>query len=229
MRRLDVSIGCKAVVLSLAVVGCGGSDDEAARDFDRGKKVGSGTNLVAPGGGVVPLYPAPPYGTTPSSVVENFAFLGWKAPQAVNFEETAFTRVSLADFYDPDGTKGIKLIILNGSAVWCGVCNYEADEINRFQKYAEYKARGVEFVWSLFEDARGAPATPADLAAWASYYEVDFPMVLDPSLKLGAFFNADATPLNLLIDARTMRIIDKLLGYNPNSHWETIDRYLAKL
>jgi hypothetical protein len=228
MRRLDRLIGFKAVVLALALGGCG-SDDEAGRDFDRGGKVGSGTNIVAPGGGMVPLYPAPPYGTTPSSVVENFAFLGWKAPQAVNFEETAFERVSLADFYDPDGTKGIKMIVLNGSAVWCGVCNVEAGDINRSKKYAEYKARGVEFVWSLFEDARGGPATPDDLANWASYYEVDFPMVLDPSLKLGAFFSSDATPLNLLIDARTMRIVDKLLGYNPSTHWETIDYYLQDL
>ena len=228
MRRLDGSIGFKAVVLALTVVGCG-SDDASGRDFDRGGKVGSGTNIIAPGGGVVPHYPAPPYGTTPSSVVENFAFLGWRAPQAVNFEETAFERVSLSDFHDPDGSKGIKLIILNGSAVWCGVCNYEADEINRTNKYAEYKARGVEFVWSLFEDARGGPATPEDLANWASVYEVDFPMVLDPALKLGAFFNADATPLNLLIDARTMRIVDKLLGYNPSTHWETIDFYLESL
>ena len=227
MRTLDGSVGFKAVVLALMISGCG-SDDEAGRDFDRGGKAGAGTNVIAPGGGLA-RYPAPPYGTTPSSVVENFAFLGWAAPQAVNFEETAFQRVSLADFYDPDGTKGIKMIVLNGSAVWCGVCNTEANDINRAKRYAEYKARGVEFVWSLFEDARGGPATPTDLANWASYYEVDFPMVLDPSLKLGAFFSSDATPLNLLIDARTMRIVDKLLGYNPSTHWETIDYYLEQL
>ena len=227
MRTLNGSIGFKAVVLALLVGGCG-SDDVSGSDFDRGGKVGSGSNIVVPNAGLA-RYPAPPYGTTPSSVVENFAFLGWAAPQAVNFEETAFQRVSLADFYDPDGTKGIKLIVLNGSAVWCGVCNSEANDINRAKRYAEYKARGVEFVWSLFEDARGGPATPTDLANWASYYEVDFPMVLDPSLKLGAFFSSDATPLNLLIDARTMRIVDKLLGYNPSTHWETIDYYLEQL
>ena len=106
---------------------------------------------------------------------------------------------------------------------------YRGQRHQPLKKYAEYKARGVEFVWSLFEDARGGPATPQDLANWASYYEVDFPMVLDPSLKLGAFFSSDATPLNLLIDARTMKILDKLLGYNPTSHWETIDYYLESL
>ena len=229
MRKLDGSNGFKAAVLTLAIAGCG-SDGEPGGEFDRGGKVGSGTgtNIIAPGRGVLPAYPAPPYGTIPSSVVENFAFLGWKAPKAANYDRTVFEPVSLSDFYDPDGSKGIKMIILNGSAVWCGVCNYEADQINRENKYAEYKARGVEFVWSLFEDAEGGPATPQDLANWASTYEVDFPMVLDPGLKLGAFFSSDATPLNLLIDARSMRILDKLLGYDPTGHWETIDYYLER-
>jgi hypothetical protein len=35
--------------------------------------------------------------------------------------------------------------------------------------------------------------------------------------------------MNLLIDARTMRIVDELLGYNPTTHWQTIDYYVDQL
>jgi len=228
MRRLDRSTGFLLGLLALPISGCG-SDSESARDFDRsGGSSSSGSNGSAPGVAIV-RYPTAPYGTTPGSVVENFQFLGWKSPGAANYEESAFERVSLSDFYDPEGQRGIKLIVLNGSAVWCGVCRSEANDISTRNIYAQYKQRGVEFVWSLFEDASGNPAKPLDLANWANNYEVDFPMVLDPSLKLGSFFSADATPLNLLIDARTMRIVSVMLGYNPTSHWETIDRYLAEL
>ncbi len=228
MAKLDGLIGLVAVgILSVANTGCGG-DGDSGSDFDRGGERPNGSTVVAPGGGNV-VYPDAPYGTVAASVVQNFAFLGWKAPDAVNFEQKALQRVSLADFYDPDGTKGIKLIMLNASAVWCAVCNAEANDINVRGRYAYYKARGVEFVWTLFEDAQGNPATPQDLANWASTYEVDFPMALDPSLKLGTFFSSDATPMNLLIDARTMRIVDKLLGYNPTTHWQTIDYYIDQM
>jgi len=54
-------------------------------------------------------------------------------------------------------------------------------------------------------------------------------IVLDPGLKLGRFFSSDATPLNLLIDARTMQIVDKLTGYNPATHWQTLDYYVDQL
>jgi hypothetical protein len=47
--------------------------------------------------------------------------------------------------------------------------------------------------------------------------------------SIGVFFSSDATPMNLLIDARTMRIVDKLLGYNPTTHWQTIDYYVDQL
>ena len=228
MAKLDSLIIVVAGMCSVATSGCG-SDGAATHEFDRGGKPGTGSTVIAPGGGNLPTYPSAPYGTVPASVVENFSFLGWKAPDAANFEQEALERVSLADFHDPDGSKGIKLILVNASAVWCGVCNAEARDINVGNKYSQYKARGVEFVWTLFEDAQGNPATPVDLANWASVYEVDFPIALDPSLKLGSFFSSDATPMNLLIDARTMRIVDKLLGYNPTTHWQTIDYYVDQL
>ena len=228
MANLDGRILATGAMCCILSTACGG-DGNSGTEFDRGGKPGTGSSMVSPGGGSIPLYPGAPYGTVPASVVNNFAFLGWKAPAAANFEQEALERVSLADFYDPDGSKGIKLILVNASAVWCAVCNAEARDIQVGGKYAEYRKRGVEFVWTLFEDAQGNPATPQDLANWASVYEVDFPMALDPSLKLGIFFSSDATPMNLLIDARTMRIVDKLLGYNPTTHWQTIDYYVDRL
>ena len=52
----------------------------------------------------------------------------------------------------------------------------------------------------------GGPASPADLATWARQYRVDFPFGLDTALH-GAFVSAAVAPFNVLIDARTMRIV----------------------
>ena len=70
-----------------------------------------------------------------------------------------------------------------------------------------------------------APATGLVNAAPA--HSIDFPLLLDPGFKLGAFFTSDATPLNLLVDARTMRVIDATMGYSAD-YWQRLDRLLAK-
>ena len=46
--------------------------------------------------------------------------------------------------------------------------------------------------------------------------------------KLGAFFTSDATPLNMLVDAKTMKVIDATMGYSLD-YWQRVDRLLAKL
>jgi hypothetical protein len=97
--------------------------------------------------------------------------------------------------------------------------------------YNQYKARGLEIVGILFEDNNYNPAKPEDLAAWGSprNFDIHFPLVLDPGFKIGAFFISDATPLNLLVDAETMQIIDATMGYDPSedsSYWRLIDTLL---
>jgi hypothetical protein len=82
------------------------------------------------------------------------------------------------------------------------------------------------------EDAKSPPqpAKPSDLKNWASKYVVEFPLVLDPGFKLGQFYPSDAFPSAFLIDTRTMKIIDKMVGGGAagvQDMQSRIDKYIA--
>lgn len=175
-------------------------------------------------------YPAGPYGTGLGATIEDYSFLGWHDPVAVDYDVDQLEEVSLSEFYDPDGTKDIKLIWINASAVWCSVCRTEMKDIKNNGVRAEFGPKGVQLLVTLFEDKNTGPAKPLDLRNWgkADAHAIDFPLVLDPGFKLGAFFTSDATPLNMLVDARTMKIVDATMGYSLD-YWQQVDSYLATL
>jgi hypothetical protein len=54
-------------------------------------------------------------------------------------------------------------------------------------------------------------------------------LVLDPGFKMGAYFDSDATPLNLLIDVRTMTIVLVTMGYSTDYWSSTVQGLLDKL
>ena len=176
-------------------------------------------------------YPAGPYGHGLGAVIENLEFLGWRDPVGANYDPEALEPVHLGDFYDPTGTH-TELLVLNASAVWCVVCQGEMRDMNSSGTYQKFKDRKVEVLGTLFEDAQSNPAKPSDLSLWGSSAAraIAFPLVLDPGLKMGIYFTSDATPLNIVIDARTMTIIDVMMGYDPTpgtGFWGRVDRELA--
>jgi hypothetical protein len=175
-------------------------------------------------------YPAGPYGTGVRATLENFAFLGWRDPVAANYDVNKLEQVHLSEYYNPDGRSDVKLIWINASAVWCSVCRAEMADIKSNEIRATFGPRGVQLIETLFEDNNSGPAKPSDLHNWGSLasHSIDFPLLLDPGFKLGAFFTSDATPLNMLVDAKTMKVLDATMGYSSD-YWQRVDRLLAKL
>lgn len=176
-------------------------------------------------------YPAGPYGVGVGAVIEDLAFLGWRDPVASGYDPGKFDTVRLSEFYNPDGARSdIKLIWINASAVWCTVCRAEMKDIKTQDINAVYRARGLQLVETLFEDNDSLPAKPVDLKSWGELpaHDIKFPLLLDPGFKLGAYFTSDATPLNMLVDARSMRIVDATMGYSGD-YWQQVDALLAKL
>lgn len=237
-------------VASLVAVGCGSEDPPTQEDFDNGGTVSGAPSAGDPAFQAAP-YPEGPFGTQVDSVMENLEFLGWTAPVDRGFDVTQFEKIKLSDYYDPDGSKGFKVIMINSSAGWCSVCRAEykgsygtcagtfktctsnancsggatCEKKSMQAHYEELAPQGVVFLGTLFEDSSNPPkpAKPIDLQKWTDSYDVNFPMGLDPGFKLGAFFTADATPMNLVIDARTMRVIGKVLGGDVGKVFRYID------
>lgn len=175
-------------------------------------------------------YPVGPYGVGVHATLENFAFLGWRDPVAANYDQTKLEQVRLSEYYNPDGRSNVKLIWINASAVWCSVCRAEMADIKTNGVHAEFAPKGVQMIVTLFEDNKSGPAKPLDLHNWGSLpaHSIDFPLLLDPGFKLGAFFTSDATPLNMLVDAKTMKVLDATMGYSSD-YWQRVDKLVAKL
>jgi hypothetical protein len=175
-------------------------------------------------------YPAGPYGTTRGAIIQNLEFLGWKDPVASNYDAASMEKVRLSDFYNPDGRSDVKLLAVNASAVWCSVCRSEYEDMNANGTYATYRAEGVEMLGTLFEDSSYFPAQPSDLTRWGqvSNHAVKFPLVIDPGFKMGAYFDSDATPLNMVIDVRTMTIVMVTMGYST-TYWSSVQSLLDKM
>lgn len=211
----------------------GSSSGVPAETAGTSSQASAGSSTVAPGAGPIYQrqdYPAGPYGTGVRATLENFAFLGWRDPVAANYDVNKLEQVQLSEYYNPDGRSDVKLIWINASAVWCSVCRAEMADIKTNGINADFGPRGVQLIETLFEDNNSGPAKPSDLHNWGSLaaHSIDFPLLLDPGFKLGAFFTSDATPLNMLVDAKTMKVLDATMGYSSD-YWQRVDRLLAKL
>jgi len=218
--------GVAAALLVLAS-GCGTNRPEIPDDYKTG---GSG--------GGVSGYPEGPYAQNIQADVGkpimdvSFA-KGWKDPSAANFDPAQLEPIALSDFYDPDGTKGYELLLLNTAAVWCGACKNEhggtADSPSLSEHYDALGPRGLVILSALFQDASSNPATEKNLEAWAKTFGTNFPFVLDPEYQLGGrYVDPQTAPLNLIVDARTMKLLLGTTGDQAAVIWPFIESELQK-
>jgi len=225
-------------IISVSVAGCGSEDPVK---FDRELAGESGGTGAGVRGSAAPDYPGPPYGFAIGSTVANFEFYGWRDPAAAGFDTGRLEKLSLADYYDPDGSKGSKLLHINVSAVWCGFCRaeheggtYQTDSglITYIPLEEEVGSRydaGLRYLGSLVQDNAGGPATLLDLQVWAKEYELGIPFALDPAFKLAPLRTDDNSwPINFVISTRDMKVLNKIIGADPDSLWGAIDRRLAE-
>jgi hypothetical protein len=204
-----------AVLPLLAACAC---SSQSAVDFDRGQSTAGGAQTY--GTGERRPYPSAPYGSTIGATIENFHFLGWTDPKAIAYDETHLDDIDLARFYNPSGASDRpKFLVITSTAVWCSACKVEYVDMVRAADI--YRKKGVEFFGALFQDGNTRqgpfPAKPSDLNLWASTYEVPFHFVLDPALKLGNFFDVEATPMEMIIDTSNMQILHISTGWARSS------------
>ena len=174
--------------------------------------------------------------TTAGSTMRNYKWFGFKTGAidrgVANLDDNLKT-VSLADYYDPKGTRGIKVIHLVASSRWCSVCSQETKNY-LVKNHAANTASGIVVLQTMIDGLRqGVAATSKDIDEWSASTGIFvalqygdgvalktgsllFTLALDPDNKnFGPFFDGAGVPWNGWLDARTMEIIDYAVGFNP--------------
>jgi len=213
----------KLTILAILVIGLAFGCDSGGEGNEGGgvDTVEGGEDTEAPGEDIVlgedsfvPQpgdYPAPPFGKTVGTVIEDHSFL-------IPGENTV---VKLSDYFEHP-TK--KVLLINASAGWCGACKQEAAELN--VTFAEYEAKGFDILYTLFEDWNGGPVTEEFYDGWMAQHGGDYLTVLDPEFELGIYFNVEATPMNMLVDLETMTIVWLETGFNSFALKAKLDELL---
>ncbi len=218
------------VVATLGLVGCAGEEDPIpAPPFP------DGTGQPAANAA---QYPAGPYGISPGRVIANYQFVGYA--NAAEHNDT-MQPIQLADFYNPSGEEVFpegspygagepkpKVLLIDVSSVWCGPCKVEAESVLP-RLYEQYQPLGGEFLVQLADGRNpGEPAVPRDLYRWTTQYDVQYPSAIDPSYKLGALFQADAFPANMLVKTKDMTIVEVVSGVpaEDSRFWRTFERIM---
>lgn len=175
-------------------------------------------------------YPSGPTGGAIGDVATNICFPAWDNPKQEGFDPTALDERCLSDYYDATGESHSLLFVVS-SAIWCQSCQAEFGGAGTLApigtEVADRYSRGLRAFSGLFQNAQGEPATEEDAVRWAKAFDVDFPFGVDREFTLGRFAKADAQPLHLLIDTRTMKIVHKATGGNITLLWQKVDELLS--
>ena len=165
---------------------------------------GAGTGGAAPS---ACEYPPPPFGKSEGKTVSNT--LKW---QGYGEGATDPGTVSITDYYDCDGSKGINAVLLDTSAEWCGACVQEAGDLHN--EMAAWKAKGIRVLTLMIEDTSQQKATVALADKWRQKFKIadTVAVVADPA---GTFLPMGSVglPLQAILDPRTMKITKVVQGY----------------
>ena len=84
--------------------------------------------------------------------------------------------------------------------------------------YKTYFPKGLVLVQTLFDGAKpGYPMTFPLLKAWNSQLKPSGYVGMDPDRLVMQYNVAGSTPLNMIIDAKTRKVVYKTNGYNKLS------------
>lgn len=232
---------CAAVALLFGSVACnqvtgvgdlkvdplgGGSDNGAGGAGSSGNGTGSGSGTagsgagVTTGGGTLCEYPKQGFGNKLGGIVKP----GLKWEGFPEMSDTAST-VLMEDYYDCDGSKGINAVLVLTSATWCGACQEEATELKGTgATFAKWEEMGIKVITLMIEDVnQGQAATVTTAEKWKKQFKLLNAVVADPKFSFAPPTGGSiGLPYQVLIDPRTMTIVDVQEGYS-GQYTSTLD------
>ncbi|MCC6664037.1 MAG: hypothetical protein IT375_09840 [Polyangiaceae bacterium] len=163
------------------------------------------------GGGSICPYPSGPYGTSVGKVLD--PNLSW---QGFVDGSTSPSTISVKDYFDCDGKRGIHAVFFSEAAVWCGACQTEASELNA-QMAGGWEKKGIEVLMLIIQDKTGAPAQLKHAESWKNTFKAQkWSCAADPSFTFKGP-GSNGLPLGVVVDPRTMKVVARDEGYDPNA------------
>lgn len=124
--------------------------------------------------------------------------------------------ISISDYHDCDGSKGITALLVDQSTSWCEVCRALAGKISEHVR-EDWKARGIQVLTLLTQGANHKPATVDTALAWRDRFGLEGTTVAaDPGMSFRDTVGEELAPFpyELVIDPRTMEIVSVDVGYD---------------
>ncbi len=189
-----------------------GSQDPGVTGSGQGEDLSTAANPY----GVA--YPTKGFGVTarnggrnPGSVLKNFRFLGYPGGDKSN----GLQPINMANFFDPE-MRQYKVIVFAATGNWCTYCRKETSEVVK-EKDALAAAK-IAFIQGVVEGASaGKAATQTDFDKWVADFDVNFNVFVDDGKRnMGPFFPSGGLPFNLVIDARSMELLQSINGYSSS-------------
>jgi predicted small secreted protein len=124
--------------------------------------------------------------------------------------------INISDFYDCDGSRNINALLIDESAVWCPACQDEASELEG-KLTGPWADLGIHVLTLMVDDAQqGAGATEKTALTWKTKYKLDAGAVgVDSNITFAPPGQTTiGLPLQILVDPRTMKIIEVQEGFS---------------
>lgn len=154
----------------------------------------------------------------------DFAMVGYKDEDA----DGSLVGEKLQVIHLSDYAKTAKIILFVTAGGWCSACR---DETKQFaQLDASYGDKGLVIFQTLIDDdnqTNPKPPTVTLLDAWVNMLKPVGACGLDPERVTMPYNTASTLPLNLILDAKTRKVLDKSNGFNFATAESKVKLYLG--
>ncbi|MFT3770592.1 MAG: hypothetical protein QM820_34630 [Minicystis sp.] len=173
--------------LAVAALGCSGEPAEEVR-----------------------AYPVTEYGYVSGDIPP--PHLAWRG-MAENGERGI---ISISEYFDADGSKGINALLVDQSTAWCGACQALATKLAE-NMHGDWRGRGIHVLTLITQRIDGRPADDQTALVWKRHFGLDgTAVVADPARSFRGTPGESAAPYpyEIVIDPRTMRIVNVDAGFD---------------
>ena len=133
------------------------------------------------------------------------------------------TTVRLADLADPDGSRGIRGILVETVTPLCSICIDERPTLDGLAN-GKWRDLGIHVVQLVLEDDQGTPATVETAHAWKVASGASWSVVADPGFTF-SHTGTNPLPVRLAVDPRTMTVVTRTEG--KDTTWAGVEALAA--